>query len=300
MEQLRQKYGWKQLTLLDKGWSKDQKYEVIGANDEKLLLRISAIETYSEKEKQFQHLQQLAALGVNAPKPVAIGKLDETSLYFVLTWIEGVEASLILPTLSQKEQYQLGRKAGEILTKIHQLPIIPPTATWSEFYVNKTRRKLARIESGYYAIPHQDELVRYINANMHRVVHRPWCWQHGDYHVGNMVIHQGELGIIDFDKQSVSDPYDELKPFVWNVWVSPDFQVGLIHGYFQDAIPDDFFPILALYAADSLLSYFIWAATFDQKELETGYKLAHALLDWFQHFTITKPTWYYDPKIKEG
>ena len=41
----------------------------------------------------------------------------------ILSWIEGSDLESTLPTLSESEQYLLGKKAGSILKKIHSLPV---------------------------------------------------------------------------------------------------------------------------------------------------------------------------------
>lgn len=45
-------------------------------------------------------------------------------------------------------------------------------------------------------------------------------YQHGDYHLGNMIVNNGHIGIIDFDKFATSDPMDDFKCII-PAWYRP-------------------------------------------------------------------------------
>ncbi|MGD9887420.1 MAG: phosphotransferase, partial [Bacilli bacterium] len=115
---------------------------------------------------------------------------------------------------------------------------------------------------------------------------------HGDFHIGNMIINNGHIGIIDFDKNEIADPYDDFKPFCWNVFASPYFETGLINGYFNKQIPENFFPILAVYAAESLISHLPWAIRFGEEEMKVAYQVMDAVFEWYDGFNRLVPTWY--------
>ena len=69
-----------------------------------------------------------------------------------------------------------------------------------------------------------DQIIAYIEANRHLLKGRPQCFQHGDYHVGNMIISpDGELSIIDFNRNDYGDPWEEFNRIVWSAAVSPPF-----------------------------------------------------------------------------
>ena len=61
--------------FIDKGWSKDKKYLVTDEEGNKYLLRISSIELYDRKKKQFEYMKQVAALGIPMCKPISFGSL---------------------------------------------------------------------------------------------------------------------------------------------------------------------------------------------------------------------------------
>ncbi len=121
---------------------------------------------------------------------------------------------------------------------------------------------------------------------------RPLAFCHGDYHLGNMIVKDGKIGIIDFDKNGVADPYDDLKPFCWNAAVSEWFETGLINGYFDCKIPEDFWPILKFYTAESLISQLPWSIKFGETEIKTAYEVAENQMIWYDSFDRDIPTWY--------
>ena len=46
-----------------------------------------------------------------------------------------------------------------------------------------------------------EAFLKYIAENRHLLKNRPQTYQHGDYHIGNMMIDRNEiLTIIDFDR----------------------------------------------------------------------------------------------------
>ena len=90
--------------FIDKGWSKDKKYLVTDEQGNKFLLRISPIEQYERKKKQFGFMNQVAALGIPMCKPLSFGICDE-GVYSLQSWIDGIDAEENAPKLTADEQY---------------------------------------------------------------------------------------------------------------------------------------------------------------------------------------------------
>lgn len=141
-------------------------------------------------------------------------------------------------------------------------------------------------------IPLQEEILDYYKSHVFLMKDRPQVLCHGDYHLGNMIVQDGRIGVIDFDRSGVGDPYDELKPFCWNVMQSEYFETGLINGYFEDKIPGDFFPILKFYTAESMISHLPWAVRFGEREVATAKKVNACQMLWWDGFKLDVPTWY--------
>lgn len=94
------------------------------AGGELQLLRISDIEVYEAKKKEYMIITKYSQLGINMSMPIEFGICNEgKNVYMLLGWVEGRDLEEVLPELSEQEQYKLGRQAGTILKKIHSIPL---------------------------------------------------------------------------------------------------------------------------------------------------------------------------------
>jgi aminoglycoside phosphotransferase (APT) family kinase protein len=133
----------------------------------------------------------------------------------------------------------------------------------------------------------------YIQENRHLLKNRPQRFQHGDYHIGNMMIStDGQLMIIDFDRFDFGDPWEEFNRIVWCAQSSPLFASGMVNGYFDNAVPVEFWHLLALYIASNTLSSLPWAIPFGEEEVKVMQKQARQVLQWYDHMRKIVPGWY--------
>ena len=122
---------------------------------------------------------------------------------------------------------------------------------------------------------------------------RPQVYQHGDYHIGNMMIDRnGKLHIIDFNRNDSGDPWEEFNRIVWCAQKSPLFASGMVNGYFDGDVPLEFWKLLALYISSNTLSSVYWAIPFGQGEVDTMLNQAKEVLSWYDNMRNPIPTWY--------
>ena len=107
-----------------------------------------------------------------------------------------------------------------------------------------------------------------------------------------MLISNNDLFIIDFDKNSIADPYDEFKPYCWNARRSEYFETGLVDGYFNNLVPEDFFLILKYYTIESMISHLPWAVSFGIEEIKIAEEINLLHMKWWNNFKLDIPTWY--------
>jgi aminoglycoside phosphotransferase (APT) family kinase protein len=133
---------------------------------------------------------------------------------------------------------------------------------------------------------------------------RPQTLQHGDFHLGNMVISQTtnsemgfkELGLIDFNRMSYGDPWEEFERCVFTVQKSVPFMNGQIHAYFKDDVPELFFQLMAFYTGYSCIASIPWAKPFGHDEVEKMRVLSNSVIKDFNNYQYYIPNWYEDPK----
>ena len=279
-------------TLIDKGWSGDKKYMAVTSGGEKFLYRVSGKETYDVKKAEFEMMKKLADLNLPISNSLEFGE-NEDGVYSVQTWIEGEDAEEKIPTLTREEQYRLGTDSGKILQKIHSIPAPSTQEDWETRFNRKMDRKI----EGYLACPIKAEggenFIRYINANRHLIKNRPQTFQHGDYHIGNMMINrEGTLFVIDFNRFDFGDPWEEFNRIVWCAQKAPAFAKGMLDGYFDGNVPHEFFETLALYISSNALSSVYWAVPFGEEEINVMLNQVKDILSWYDNMNCVIPSWY--------
>ncbi|MDR1000869.1 MAG: phosphotransferase [Clostridiales bacterium] len=275
---------------INKGWSEDKKYCVTDTDGVKYLLRITPIERYEVRKSLFDMLEQVAALGVPMCLPIEFGSAH--GVYSLQSWIYGEDLEAVLPLLSETEQYVLGLKSGEIIKKMHEIPAPDTQEEWAVRFNRKTNHKIKTYRECGIRFDGDDYMLEYIENNRRLLENRPQCFQHGDYHVGNMMMERGELKIIDFDRYDFGDPWEEFNRIVWSAVASPPFATGQLRGYFGGEPPLEFFKLLAFYIASNTLSSIYWAIPFGQSDLDTMMKQSQDVLRWYDNMQNPVPSWY--------
>ena len=276
---------------ITKGWSEDKKYCVTKADGTKFLLRISPVEQYEERKYLFEILERVAELGIPMCKPIEFSTCED-GVYILESWIDGEDAEEAIPMLPETEQYVLGLKFGEILRKIHSIPAPDTQEEWATRFNRKTNIKIQKYHECGLRFEGDDRVIEYIENNHHLLENRSQSFQHGDYHIGNIMLEKGELRIIDFDRFDFGDPWEEFNRIVWCAAVSPHFASGQLRGYFGGEPPIEFFRLLAFYIASNTLSSIYWAIPFGQGEIDTMMKQSQDVLAWYDNMQNPVPTWY--------
>ena len=286
-------------TVIDKGWSGDQKYCAVTVDGGKYLLRISPLDRLERKKREFERMQAVAALGIPMCLPVEFGVCDQ-GVYSVQSWIDGQDAELVIMAMDEAAQYRYGLDAGRILAKIHTIPAPPDIPDWESRFNAKIDRKIAMYEACELKYESGGEVfLEYIAENRHLLAGRPQSYQHGDYHIGNMMIdREGKLTVIDFDRDDHGDPWEEFNRIVWCAQAAPAFASGMVDGYFDGDVPAEFWRLLALYICSNTLSSLPWAIPFGEGEIRVMRKQAAEVLQWYDGMKKVVPAWYL-PKIKE-
>ena len=277
---------------INKGWSCDKKFCVTAQDNEKYLLRITPFDKSASRDEMFRMQQQVAALGIPMCRPVEIGTCEE-GVYILQTWIDGDDAEALIPELSETLQYAYGLEAGRILRKIHTIPAPATQEDWAIRFNRKMDFKIKKYSECPIKYENGQAFINYINENRYLLKDRPQVFQHGDYHIGNMMIDRsGKLQIIDFDRYDFGDPWEEFNRIVWCAQKSPLMASGMVNGYFEGEVPLEFWKLLALYISSNTLSSVYWAIPFGQDEVNTMLNQAKEVLEWYNNMRNPIPTWY--------
>ncbi len=285
---------WIHIEPIEKGWSTDEKFKILTRDQKTLLLRISSAESYPIKRREFEYLSRLKTLDIFMTHPIAVGLCDNgQSCYLLFTWLEGLDASSVIEYLPEETQSNYGHAAGVALRKIHSIGAPEVQEGWESRFNRKMDQKIAKYHACPIKVDGAEHLINYIEANRTLLENRPQTLQHGDYHIGNMIITPSkQLGIIDFNRLDFGDPWEEFNRIIWCAVVSPKFATGLIDGYFDNDVPDLFFKCLALYISSNQLASIPWAIPFGQDEVDVMIEQTQCVLEWYDNMNNVIPTWY--------
>ena len=277
--------------LVDKGWSGDKKYHVHTRDGGEYLLRISPLERLDQRRELFRVQKTAEETGVRMCAAVETGVCEE-GVYLLQTWVHGQDAEDVLPDETEERQYALGMDAGKMLQKLHRIPAPADQADWEKRFNAKMDRKIAMHRQCPVQYAGAEHFIRYIEENRHLLKNRPQSFQHGDYHTGNMMVEDGKIVIIDFDRFDYGDPWEEFNRIVWCAQLSPAFASGMVDGYFDGPPPELFWQLLALYIASNTLSSVAWAVPYGQQQINVMLKQAADVLAWYDDMHQTCPKWY--------
>ena len=278
--------------VIRKGWSTDRKLCVTDGDGIKYLMRLSAEDTHAAKEREFRMMQRVAALGIPMCKPLEFGVCEE-GVYSLQEWIEGEDLEAVIAAMPEDRQYFYGEMAGRYLKRMHGIPAPKDVPDWAVYFNEKMDRKIRAYEECPLSYEGGEAFVAYLQANRDALLDRPQCFQHGDYHVGNMMLDEkGRLVVIDFNRWSYGDPWEEFNRIVWSAQAAPAFARGMVDGYFAGEVPMEFWRLLALYIASNTLGSLPWAISFSKKEVAVMKKQAAQVLSWYEGMTRIIPAWY--------
>ncbi len=279
-------------TPVDKGWSGDRKYCAITSDGTKYLLRLSPADGLDRKRREYENMRKLAALGIPMCLPVEFGICREGA-YAIHSWIDGTDAEEAIGSMDDSRQYGYGLDAGRILALIHTLPAPADAPDWEARFNAKIDRKITMYERCELKYDRDEAFLEYLSQNRHLMKDRPQCYQHGDYHIGNMMIaSNGTLTVIDFEKQDYGDPWEEFNRIVWSAQTAPAFASGMVDGYFDGEVPMEFWQLLALYISSNTLGSLPWAIPFGEGEIQVMRKQAGQVLAWYDGMKNVVPSWY--------
>ena len=186
----------------------------------------------------------------------------------------------------------MGYDAGVMLKKIHSIPAPEDQPQWEPRFNAKIDRKIRHYQNSEVKFDGAKYMLEYIEQNRHLLANRPQCYQHGDYHIGNMMISGEDIYIIDFDRYDFGDPWEEFNRIVWCAQASSSFAAGMVDGYFDGKPPIEFWKLLALYICSNTLSSIPWAIPFGEQEIKVMLNQAKEVLEWYDNMNDPVPTWY--------
>lgn len=108
---------------------------------------------------------------------------------------------------------------------------------WEPRFLAKAQRNIKIYQNCPVRMDGAQKFIACIEQNRHLLKNRPQCFQHGDYHIGNMMIENGKLVVIDFDRYDFGDPWEEFNRIVWcaqrRPYLRPAWLTGILTARFR-------------------------------------------------------------------
>lgn len=276
--------------VIDKGYSNDLKYKVI-FEKKVYLLKQSNIEFLNRKNQEFKYSEECFLKGVSMCEPIKIFT-DNKSVFTLYSWIDGHDAKDLIYKYSDEMKYDYGYRMGQSLKKIHSINV-DKNVDWEKKFNNKIDVKIKNYIECNEKYDNDYIFIDYIQKNRNLLKGRPIVFQHGDFHINNMMFdNKKDIYIIDFEKFDFGDPWEEFNRIVWSAQISFDFASGIIDGYFEKDVPSEFWKLLCLYISSNVLSSLPWATSINEKEVISMKNQANVILKWFNNMECIIPTWY--------
>lgn len=278
-----------QIEPLTKGWSKDSKF-ILRKDLNEYTLRVCKGKSLEMQRSEYETMLMIEPCD-QLIRPVGYGRISDEYSYIMYSYIEGEDLRSVLDGLTPLEKYDLGIQAGCILKDIHNVSgkKEPDFAT---YYTRKIAGKIRAYRDSGHRISGLDEHIEYLEKSTHLLENRPTVLQHGDYHLGNMIIRDKKIYIIDFNRYDFGDPYQEFDRMTMNSSFSREFARGILHGYFKGVPPLEFWSLLKLYVLTNAVGSISWALEHSPDSLGFVYDMIHATLEDYEDLSSPLPKWY--------
>lgn len=281
--------AWINIKKIEKGFDECTKYSFVKCG-KKYIIKKFPKKGLEKKEREFCILKKLQNIDFNKPEPITMGKIDEDNYYFILTWVEGKTLTEFSQGKSEEQLYEIGKKVGEIMLKIHK-----------EQYNNKNlSNKIDKIRNKIHLFKKLNFVyagitINYLENNIKKLEQQPKSIVHGDLNQDNIIIDEnGNVGIIDFGNADIDYSYQDAHQIqMYNRFFSIGFSTGVIDGYLQGKDNQKFWESYKIYSAYYCLSKIIWAKKFKNEALvEDMLNRAKQTVEDFDYFRSNKPIWY--------
>ncbi|HGO9418720.1 TPA: aminoglycoside phosphotransferase family protein [Bacillus cereus] len=282
-------------TVISKGFSFDEKYKIELESGASYFIKVCDSSYFERKQEEYEYMQQLDSLHILMPKLIHFISLTKfNKCVQVFEWIDGLDGEDILRTLSTEEQYRAGKKAGEVLKKIHLVEKEDKSNSWEMSIWSKYERYLEALKEYEVDFFHLNTVIDFVGNHKDLLKNRPIVFLHDDFHPANIMIDQNEFrAVIDFARFDIGDPiHDFHKVALFTTNISKPFAIGQVHGYCGGEPDLHFWKLYSLYAAMIFPADIVWTNRSTPYLLDDMKERLNGILEDHNHFSSYIPKWY--------
>ena len=282
-------------TVISKGFSFDEKYKIELESGASYFIKVCDSSYFERKQEEYEYMQQLDSLHIPMPKLIHFISLTKfNKCVQVFEWIDGLDGEDILRTLSTEEQYRAGKKAGEVLKKIHLVEKEDKSNSWEMSIWSKYERYLEALKEYEVDFFHLNTVIDFVGNHKDLLKNRPIVFLHDDFHPANIMIDQNEFrAVIDFARFDIGDPiHDFHKVALFTTNISKPFAIGQVHGYCGGEPDLHFWKLYSLYAAMIFPADIVWTNRSTPHLVGDMKGRLNGILEDHNQFSSYIPKWY--------
>ena len=287
---------------LDGGSEGESRYLLV-SGENKYLLSEADMDLYGRRFIQYYYWKDIAHVHINIPeilhKNCQKNHKDETKVLCVFTYVEGDPLDRYLIRANRDEAYRIGVQLGNMIKKIHAVEVDRRShhpSPWLNHYrfvqsetVKDHRPHPLTDPFVKYYVEHSDVLKKYESTSHYSFVdgvgksEELIAFVTNELITDNLVICDGKPGLKNISNMNVCDPIYEFRFMASLALCNEWFASGIVDGYFDSQIPEDFFGILKYYTCEYVIREF--GKTLDENDVKK-------IMEFYDHLHTEIPRWY--------
>lgn len=291
---------WKHYKKLKYKYYYGMNYLLTDYNEQLYMLHIDNQLNHHQNGFIWRFLNNIKTINVETPRLLQYGYFNnKINVYIIFSWVQGQHLSSIISNYSFSTRYHIGYIMGKNLKAIHETPVDEKDfVSFEEINSNKWRKVSAYLNSDF-KFPIHNDIVKFITDNFDEIKEFQPAYIHNNFYDENIVLYQrNKLGLINFTKSRVDDPiYDLVKMQIYTNDKSYNFALGVLDGYFDKNIPEEFWKKYAVLTAYSCISMF-YALSIKEQNSDLYIKNLFADICYqYDNFHSFIPKWYKKDRI---
>jgi len=208
----------------------------------------------------------------------------------IYDWVDGETLRSFLYNKTEMFCYEYGIKSSKLLKKLHEVNV---NNIVSEFNVdNYIAEILDILRSDECILKHKNLWIDLIveNADVLKIKKKDSII-HFDFKPKNIMVSNGKLLLIDFDSFSIGNPWFDFYDKGLAIYKERQaFNKGVIDGYFNNNIPNDFWIFLKTISICTMIQMSSWSINKDNKDYI--FTVEEHLLKTYSNVLSNIPMWY--------
>ncbi len=161
--------------------------------------------------------------------PALAGYNDDIKTF----WQEKLEGQPLLEVIDASDYQNLLGQAAQRLVTLNTCALLCPTRETNSEQLREVCKKIKKLNQVFPALQERLEtLQRHLETDLPRLEPVTHKVVHGDFHLRQMLLHQEQVVLFDFDECSVGDPTEDLAHFIADLYTY-SFDTKLVEGMSQ-------------------------------------------------------------------